>query len=295
MNTFKKLSKLFNKSKEINIDDKSKIIIMSDCHRSDNALGDNFYQNTNIFLSALNYYYIENYTYIELGDGDELWENNSLKNIIDSNFDVFELLSKFYKKNRFYMLYGNHDISKKNENIKKNILNNYNNEKEKKNISLFPNIEIYEGLILKYNNNKILLTHGHQGDFLNDDMWVFTKFLIRYLWHPLEKIGINNPINLSNSRKKRDSVEKKLMSWSKENKVLLVAGHTHKPVFSNDKEASYFNDGCCTNLNYITGIEINKGMISLVKWSIKVKKNRTLYVDKEVLNDPIKIDKYCKK
>ena len=40
----KKLDKIFEKSKKLVIDDNSKIVIMSDCHRGD----DNFIKNQNI-------------------------------------------------------------------------------------------------------------------------------------------------------------------------------------------------------------------------------------------------------
>ena len=37
---------------------------------------------------------IARFTYIELGDGDELWENRSMKQIIEAHGDVFSLLSR---------------------------------------------------------------------------------------------------------------------------------------------------------------------------------------------------------
>lgn len=294
MSTLNKLSKIFNESKEIEFNDSSKFIIMSDCHRGINTLGDNFAQNKNIFIAALRYYYLENYTYIEIGDGDELWENKFLKEIIANNLDVFLLMSMFYEKNRLYMLYGNHDIIKKNTMLIDNILGEYYDEQIKKYISLFPNIDIVEGLVLKYKetNDKILLTHGHQGDFLNDTIWKTTKFLIRHIWHPLESIGIQNPTSTPNSKKKKQAIEKRLIEWTKINNHPLIAGHTHKAVFPNLGENLYFNDGCCINPNYITGIEITNGEISLIKWSIKIKKNRDLYVDKDVLAGPTKVLKY---
>ena len=57
------------------------------------------------------YYYEQGYIYIELGDGDELWECRDLTQIIDIHSNVFWLMSKFYYEHRFFMLYGNHDLS----------------------------------------------------------------------------------------------------------------------------------------------------------------------------------------
>ena len=51
----------------------SKFVIMSDCHRgSGKTLEIIFWLK--IYFAALNDYYKKGFTYIELGDGDELWE-----------------------------------------------------------------------------------------------------------------------------------------------------------------------------------------------------------------------------
>lgn len=290
----RRLSQVFNTSKQLDFDDSSKIIIMSDCHRGIGGIGDDFTKNQYIFLAALRYYFNKKYTYIEIGDGDELWENVYLKPIIANHIDVYSLMAKFYKLNRLYMLYGNHDIVKRNRYLRDNLLRGYYDEYKGKYISLFPNIDICEGLILRYleTNNKILLAHGHQGDFLNDTAWEVARILVRYLWRPLELIGIHNPTSAATSNRKRISIENKLISWTKKNQQMLIAGHTHRPMFPNIGEHLYFNDGSCTHYQYITGIEIVDGSISLIKWSIKTKEDRTLFIDREILDGPIKLKDY---
>ncbi len=146
----KRLAQVLKSSKEIGFDNSSKIIIMSDCHRGNGSLGDDFYKNRNIFLTALRYYFNNKYTYIELGDGDELWENTDLRKIVTTHSNVFKLMATFYKKKRLHMLFGNHDIVKKDDKIKNNILYNYFDKRKRKYIMLFPKIDISEGLILKY-------------------------------------------------------------------------------------------------------------------------------------------------
>ncbi len=80
--------------------------------------------------------------------------------------------------------------------------------------------------------------------------------------------------------------------WSsrKEN-LILITGHTHKPVFASGRysdhknnkveddvvsgrqkniKPSYFNSGCCCyNDGDITGIEICGGKIHLIKWHLE--------------------------
>jgi hypothetical protein len=45
---------------------------------------------------------------------------------------------------------------------------------------------------------------------------------------------------------------------------MLVAGHNHRPMFPEIGEPLYFNDGSCVHPFFITGIEIDRGKISLI-------------------------------
>lgn len=53
-------------------------VLFSDCHRGDGSSNDNFLKNQNLYFTALRHYYDRGYIYIELGDGDELWENRKM-------------------------------------------------------------------------------------------------------------------------------------------------------------------------------------------------------------------------
>ena len=66
MNTYRRLSNVYENSKVIPYDYSSKFVIMSDCHRGSGNSGDNFLKNRNIFFAALNDYYKKGFTYIEL-------------------------------------------------------------------------------------------------------------------------------------------------------------------------------------------------------------------------------------
>lgn len=52
-------------------------VFFSDCHRGYGGWNDNFAANQNLCFHALQYYYDRGFTYVEIGDGDELWENRS--------------------------------------------------------------------------------------------------------------------------------------------------------------------------------------------------------------------------
>lgn len=255
-----KLDKIFNRSISLNITDKSKIIIMSDHHRGNGEKNDNFLKNKNLFIGALTKYYNRGFTYIELGDGDDLWEVKRYDEIINRHYDVFKLLKKFHEQEKLLMIYGNHDIVKKKKNFLKKYFYNTN---------LLKNLKAYESLILKYGDKNIFLVHGNQVDIMNSSLWKLSRFLVRYFWQPLEKLGFKDPTKGSKNYGVTKNTEKKLEDWSQKNKKILIAGHTHRPTYPNLKKSLYFNDGTCIHSDGITGIEIEKGGIALVRWIYK--------------------------
>lgn len=292
----KKLNKLYYNSLVIPIDNDSRFIIFSDCHRGQGNSADNFLSNQTIYNAALDYYYKNKYTYIEIGDGDELWENRDINDIIEAHTDTFLLLSKFYKENRLYMIYGNHDMVKKNKSFCKNKFCNYYDKKQSSKHSLFPDIIIREGLLLKnqQNGGELFLLHGHQGDLINDTLWPLGRWMVRYLWRPLESIGFQAPASTARSHKKRIKIELSLAEYAKERNSILIAGHTHRAVFSEPGDSLYFNDGSCISSGSITGIEILNGSISLIKWSIKPNAQNILFVAKDILEGPENLNLYFK-
>lgn len=299
MGVSKRLSQVLSSSPRISFNDYSRFIIMSDCHRSDGAWSDNFYDNQNLFYAALQYYYERGFTYIELGDGDELWENRSIDRIISTHSDVFWLMAQLYRAGRFYMIYGNHDIVKKDPKYSKTKCKSFFCDSTNSVLPLFPGINITEGLILEYRSSstpyQLFLTHGHQADILNDTFWRLSRFMVRYLWRPLELIGIRDPTSAAKNSERKNKVEKRLAGWAQKNNQMIIAGHTHRPVFPRPGDVPYFNDGCCVHPKHITGLEIINGTITLVKWAIMTKPDRTLYVGREILDGPVKISEYMLK
>jgi UDP-2,3-diacylglucosamine pyrophosphatase LpxH len=293
----KRISKVFESADQITFDDSSRIVLMSDCHRGDGSWTDDFSRNQNPYFAALTHYYNKNYIYIELGDGDELWKNRKFYDIIEIHRDVFWLLSRFFNEGRLYFIFGNHDMVKKDNKFVKNNLYQYFDKREKRYIPLFQNIKIYEGLVLKHKatDNKIFLIHGHQIDYLNDEMWKLSRFLVRYLWRPLESFGVNDPTSPAKNYEKKDIIEKRLTEWVIREKHMLIAGHTHRPVFPEIGEPPYFNDGSCVYPRGITAIEIVNGNIILVKWSIKTREDGTLFIDREILAGSRRIRDYFNK
>lgn len=283
INKLKKLNDIFNKSNKLVISNSTKIVIMSDLHRGKKDIYDNFSKNETLFLYALDYYYKKGYIYIELGDGDDLWEVKKCTDIVKSNVLSFNMIKKFYNAGRFFMIYGNHDITKSSPKYFDKCFGNIYNENTLENEKLLRGLPIYESIILKYNNNDIFLIHGHQVDYFNSTIWKVTRFLVRSLWRTLEKIGVNDPTKTIKNYKVAKNTEKILESFSIKNNKILIAGHTHRPVFPKNNKSLYFNTGSGVHPNGITAIEIDYGYISLVKWEYKIKNSEFFLVNRKAI------------
>lgn len=294
MGTARRLTKIYKSSKVIPYDPNKNYVIMSDCHRGVGNWGDNFSSNQNLFFAALSYYYRQDYTYIELGDGDELWENRNLSQIVQVHSDVFWLMSEFYKDNRLYMAYGNHDQIKKNAKYRSKHMNEYYCDSMRSLCPLFPDIEVYEGFILEdpKTGHNIFLTHGHQGDLINDLFWKLGRFLVRYIWRTVELLGMKDPTNAFITDNKKMVLETRIGKWSEEHNQIIITGHTHRACFPMPGESKHFNDGCCVHRRCITALEINQGMIALVKWSVMTREDGVMYVGRTVLEGPVAVKEY---
>lgn len=269
----------FEGALQLPLDMDSKYVIFSDCHRGSGKSNDNFTRNEFLYIAALKYYLNRNFTYIELGDGDELWENRNMNSIKKMHQQSFDILTKFYQQNKFYAVYGNHDIVKKSSNYSKANFDSYYCDHKMCTKSLFPDISFYEGIILSGSSNNIYLTHGHQADILNSTFWPFSRFLVRYIWRPLEYLGIPDPTSAAKNNTKKKSVEKKLERWAKENHHILITGHTHRPMMGTDS-SPFYNTGSCVSPYGITCIEIKNGCISLIKWSLSTDDSQAVFVSK---------------
>ncbi|MHC1694366.1 MAG: metallophosphoesterase [Eubacteriales bacterium] len=297
INELERITQVYNTSDRISIDDSSRLVLMSDVHRGDGSWADNFSKNQNIYFAAMGHYYKEKYTYVELGDGDELWENKSMSEIKDMHGDAFWMLSRFHKDERLYLLFGNHDIEKVLDSNVRRELDSYYDPKTRQHIPLLKGLKIREGLVLEYSpwGGNILLLHGHQADVFNDRLWRVSQFFVRYLWRPLELYGVNNPTSPARNMNKTERVSMKLAEWVRSKNVMLIAGHTHKAMFPTPEQAPYFNDGSCVFPRCITCIEITEGKISLVKWSVKSDDGGFLYVGRDILAGPALLKDYLSK
>ena len=291
------ISNSYKNAKRIQLNSNSKFILFSDVHRGDNSYADDFANNRNIYFHALRNYYENDFTYIELGDGTELWKNRYFKEIFEAHKNIFLLLRAFHLKNRLHMIWGNHDMVLKSKKRTTKLLATYFDEITATQQELLPGLICEEGIILEVEgcSKNILLIHGHQADFYNYVLWKWSRFLVRILWKPLQIVGIKDPTSPAKNFKELIKVERRLKKWIlANNNQMVIAGHTHRPRFPNPEELPYFNDGSCVHPRSITGIEIENMKLSLIKWHTISKKDGTLQIVKTVLKGPQDIFQYLK-
>jgi len=297
MSANQRLTRVFKEAKEITFDNSDKYVVFSDCHRGDGSWADDFAHNERIFFHALNYYYGQEFTYIETGDGDELWENSRFEDIKQAHSQIFWKLSQFYQNKRLYLIWGNHNRRWKNYKQCQKDLSQYYDERDGKYKPLFEGIIVYEGLVLRQakTGSKVFLVHGHQVDYLNDTLWWFSRFIVRNFWKLLQLGGAKDPTSPAKNFRKRNKIEKAIIKWVEEKNQIVLAGHTHRSVFPSGKEPPYINAGSCVHPRCILAIEIENGSMILVKWFVNVNDDGTLFMDRKLLEGPRKIDDLVRK
>lgn len=290
------LDNAFKKAKLISINCDSKIILFSDLHKGDNSYADDFTHNMEIYTHAIQEYYEQEFSYIELGDGIELWENDSFEPIYEAHKNVFEILKLFHEKDRLHLLWGNHDMIFRDPMAVERMLYKFITPKNIKEKEKLFDLKFYESLLLKIENTDktIFLIHGHQADWLNYKLWKVSRFFVRYFWMPLQKwFNVKDPTSPAKNYKNLISVERKLKSWMvKNNNQMVIAGHTHRPRFPEPDDLPYFNDGSCVHPNSIIGLEIKDLEISLVKWHNSIDESDQTKIVKTILEGPKSLDLY---
>lgn len=290
----KRLTEAYQNARIEYFDDESRYIFFSDCHRGDNSLSDEFARNQNIYLYALAHYFYNGYTYIEAGDGDELWEHSQYKHIRTAHSEVFHILQRFHEEDRLILLFGNHNMVLRSKDYVRRNLHYYIDEYTDEEKELLYGIEPCEAVVLKHRETgqEILTVHGHQGDLMNDHLWIVSMLMMRYFWRLMHVVGFQNPSSPAKNVSKRHKIEKMYNKWIETNRRMLICGHTHRPKFPKADDLPYFNTGCCIHSRGITGIEIDAGQIMLVEWRTNADLEGVLHIARKVIRGPVPINQY---
>ena len=206
---YRQLDELYESSKKIKCTEGSKFVIFSDLHMGDGSSKDDFKQNADIFKSAIsNYYLKKGYHLILNGDVEEL-QRFSLKKIMKSWEDVYDIFRKFKIENKLFKIMGNHDLGLclplKNK----------------------PEFQLHHSITLQSEFGDILIFHGHQASMTYKKLNKIVGYTLKYLANPLR---IRN-YSVAHDSRKQYTIEKRVYHHASFRKRVSVIGHTHRPLF----------------------------------------------------------------
>lgn len=229
----KGLSKAFDQdaTEEHELDlDTAKLVVFSDHHKGARDGADDFRRCERAYVAALGYYLEEGHRLYVLGDVEELWEN-SPDEPLDAYPAALELEAEFHRRGRYERFWGNHD-------------DHWGSPRavEKRLWRYYPELEVREALKLRIMSDGerlglLFFVHGHQGTAESQRFAWFSKLVVRYIWRPLQRrfgFSATTPARDWELRAKHNQA---LFAWARSHpeKPVLIAGHTHKPVFGTSR------------------------------------------------------------
>ena len=287
------------------ITDRDKFIILSDQHKGARDYADDFSLAEKNYLKALDYYNQHDFHYINLGDSEELWEN-LMESVIRHNKDTFEAEKTFIIKNRFTKIFGNHDLYWDNDPLAGFNLNRIYGKKIRIYEGAILRLPVGENkldIFLTHGHQGDLQSDGNWfSKWFVSTIWAPLQAYLQinpntpaydnqlktahnammYSWiaeqeHMALITGhTHQPVFASLTHLERIYVKLDQAKKQKNTKDLdFLKEELHKRIKEGDKaprlgkyKPGYFNSGCCCfNDGDITGIEIEAGMIRLIKWS----------------------------
>lgn len=205
----------------------ARIIILSDQHKGARNGADDFRDTEPFYNAALAYYFDRDYTLIGLGDCEELWEERPGA-VIDAYGHTLSLTARFHQAGRYQRVWGNHDDEwRSRASIDRHLVPVYQD----------PKFAVPEGLLFRVMDageslGSLFLVHGHQGTLDSDRFSWFSRLVVRYIWRPIQRLTNWRTTTPATSWELRQKHNIALYSWSAvQTKTILIAGHTHRPVF----------------------------------------------------------------
>ncbi len=213
--TFARLDEHLGRAKPVGLSpDFSRYIFLSDAHKWDRSNVDLFDRVESVYLGALDHYDKQRFTLVLLGDIEE-GAGATLGHVLEHYPNTFSAEARFLP-DRYLRVYGNHDHDWKVDDIRA-LLDG----------AMGASVKVYPALVL---GDRIMVVHGHEGDFFSDELRGFVQYLLRGFKKLYERLLGHSTKTAENSRL-RDRRDNLLYAWAKRNGMLLIAGHTHEAYF----------------------------------------------------------------
>lgn len=241
---------------------RDRYVIFSDTHKGDRSRGsDEFQINDDLYCHALEHYLNGDYRLVLNGDIEEGWKS-PYEDIIAAYEDTAFAWERAFAQQgegHYLRIWGNHDLDWRDPRKVDRYLRP----------ALGRRVQVHGGVLL---GDRILIAHGHQGEFNSDRLAWLSRRAIRHVWRPVQRALNFAPRTTARNNNMDHPRDKHLSAWARAFRMLLIAGHTHSPVMAaldritQGSAPYYLNDGCCVHKRSITGIEIDQGELRLIKW-----------------------------
>ncbi len=210
--------------------DSDRLIVFSDLHKGTRDGADDFWRSEPAYMAALAYYLELGHALVVLGDVEELWENRA-GNVIGKYANVLALERQFHEANRYTRVWGNHDDDWRRRRRVRRLNRVFGSE-----------VALFEAIKLRVTKDgepigTLFLAHGHQGTADSQILATVSRPAVRVFGFLQRKF--NRPWNIptldANLRERHDLA---MFHWARKQasgRLVLIAGHTHHPVFWNTK------------------------------------------------------------
>lgn len=207
------------------------LVILSDQHKGARDGADDFQRCERAYNAALAYYNHLRYRLVVLGDVEELWEN-SFEEVASSYPTTLLLEAAFHTGGRYTRLWGNHDLAWSDADF-------FQERMAAHGVGDVTPIEAMRLVVHEVDGGvvgELFLVHGHQGTPDSDRYARLSRFAVRHGWRRLQR-RLNRPWNTpSVDWGLRGEHAHDMADWAASRRRILIAGHTHQPVFFNERK-----------------------------------------------------------
>lgn len=237
-----------------------KLVVFSDQHRGAFDGADQFKACKPAYHAALGYYLEAGFELVLLGDVEDLWQV-APEVTIERYKDTLLLEAAFAKQGRYTRVWGNHDDLWQDQDAVRKYLKPY-----------LADAQTFEALRLVVTEGglrlgELFFAHGHQGTTLSDRYSRLSKPFVRYAFNPLQRLLKLHLTTPATNYELRYQHERAMFEWSKAQDLILVTGHTHRPVFTSETHGQYLREELSElkrSLEYASSVTAKKEVLERV-------------------------------
>jgi len=210
-----------------------KLVVFSDQHKGTRDGADDFWRAERAYRAALAHYLELGHRLVVLGDAEELWECRADR-VVDAYRDVLALEAAYHAAERYERVYGNHDDDWRKPRLVARHLSEQGPFRSAPAVHQSIVVRVTEGADLK---GVLFLVHGHQGTADSEVLSRIARPAVSLFGWLQRKF--NRPWNTpATDWQLRDRHDRAMSLWAEsraDERLVLIAGHTHRPVFWNSR------------------------------------------------------------